>query len=157
MTFLDSAGMGQAARDAGGSYANEMHSRLALQLLLSKLASLWPSPDAMAARVGIVTLFRAQARQMRTMMQKHLILQSVRVSTVDAFQGAEKDVIVVVSSGSGGGSFVADVRRLNVTITRARFHVVFIGDRKMLSSASHEWSEIINACHVTGADQFLME
>jgi superfamily I DNA and/or RNA helicase len=157
LLFLDSAGMGTAARDAGGSYANEMHSRLALQLLLTRLAPLWPSADALAARVGLVTLFRAQAHQLRTLFQKHPVLHSVRISTVDAFQGAEMDVIVVVSSGTGGGQFVADVRRLNVTLTRARYHVIFIGDCKTLRAASHEWREIINACQVIGADNFLME
>jgi superfamily I DNA and/or RNA helicase len=39
-----------------------------------------------------------QVRELRAAFNKHPLLENIRVSTVDAFQGAENDVIVVVTS-----------------------------------------------------------
>jgi len=95
---------------------------------------------------------------------------SVSVCTVDAFQGAEKPLIVVspcrvmpyrplaapASGGAGGGSssavagdssgttFISDPRRLNVTITRARNHCVVVGCGAALCTYP-VWSDIIAA------------
>ncbi|CAM9768245.1 unnamed protein product, partial [Hapterophycus canaliculatus] len=53
----------------------------------------------------------------------HAWQSQVEISTVDAFQGREKDVIIVSTvraAGSRGIGFLADVRRMNVALTRAR-------------------------------------
>lgn len=46
----------------------------------------------------------------------------LQCNTIDAFQGQERDVIIVscVRASSRSLGFVADVRRLNVAITRAK-------------------------------------
>eukprot|EP00286_Rhodomonas_abbreviata_P002181 CAMPEP_0181344178 /NCGR_PEP_ID=MMETSP1101-20121128/32035_1 /TAXON_ID=46948 /ORGANISM="Rhodomonas abbreviata, Strain Caron Lab Isolate" /LENGTH=77 /DNA_ID=CAMNT_0023455965 /DNA_START=35 /DNA_END=265 /DNA_ORIENTATION=+ len=58
-------------------------------------------------------------------------LSSVEVSTVDSFQGREMDVglLSTVRGGSGQGiGFVADIRRMNVALTRARCTMIVVGD-----------------------------
>ena len=57
----------------------------------------------------------------------------VEVATVDGFQGREKEAIVISavrsSEGGGGGvGFLAEPRRMNVAVTRARRHCALIGD-----------------------------
>jgi superfamily I DNA and/or RNA helicase len=68
----------------------------------------------------------------------------VAVSSVDAFQGRETDVVVLscVRSGSGGLGFVADVRRLNVALTRARQSLLIVGDADTLAQNQH-WAALI--------------
>ena len=55
---------------------------------------------------------------------------STKVSTVDAAQGQEADLVIIsfVSANSSGKvGFTDDARRLNVAITRAKAGVVIIG------------------------------
>jgi len=56
---------------------------------------------------------------------------SLEISTVDGFQGREKEAIVIsmVRSSEGGGvGFLADARRMNVAVTRARRHCALVCD-----------------------------
>jgi superfamily I DNA and/or RNA helicase len=57
------------------------------------------------------------------------------VSTVDAFQGAEKNIIIVsVCRSSSPSSFVSSPQRMNVALTRAKRHLVVVGDGSALQT-----------------------
>ncbi|EKX44634.1 hypothetical protein GUITHDRAFT_59672, partial [Guillardia theta CCMP2712] len=55
--------------------------------------------------------------------------------TVDSFQGSESDVVLcscVRSNGGGGCGFLADRRRLNVALTRAKKLLIVVGSASTL-------------------------
>ena len=56
----------------------------------------------------------------------------VKAATVDAFQGREADVVFysLVRTGPSEKKFLADGRRFNVAMSRARRLLVMIGDRR---------------------------
>jgi len=67
----------------------------------------------------------------------HLGLEKPRVNTVDSFQGQEADVVLISlvrSNDRGVVGFLSDYRRLNVAVTRARKHVMLVGDSATISN-----------------------
>ena len=84
--------------------------------------------------VGVISPFRAQCHLLRTELAKQLPrVSNIAIDTVERFQGAERDVILVswVKSKSPG-EFLADEKRLNVTLTRAKKKLILFGNYKCL-------------------------
>ena len=69
---------------------------------------------------------------------------SIKVSTIDAFQGAEKEVIILSTSRSSENAdmdFVGSPTRLNVAVTRAKRQLIVVGNYKALQH-NHIWRKI---------------
>lgn len=124
--FLDTAGSGLAevVDPATRSLSNPGEARL-VAMVVQKLEALGVARSSMA----VVAPYSAQVARLRA------LLPDVEVATVNAFQGRERDVIIVswVRSNSDGTlGFVADPRRLTVSLTRARRGLFQIGDSATL-------------------------
>jgi superfamily I DNA and/or RNA helicase len=65
-------------------------------------------------------------------MNAQEIEKFIEVNTVDSYQGREKDVIIMSTVRSSGMGFVANQRRLNVALTRAKHFVFIVGNSKAL-------------------------
>ena len=92
-------------------------------------------------QIGVVTPYEGQRSYIVNYMQHHGSLKKdmykdIEVASVDAFQGREKDYIIlscVRSNEHQGIGFLNDPRRLNVALTRAKYGVVILGNPKVLS------------------------
>lgn len=61
--------------------------------------------------------------------------KQITVNTVDAFQGQERDVVLVSlvrANDEGQIGFLNDLRRMNVAITRARYKLIILGSATTL-------------------------
>ncbi|CAG8486864.1 9789_t:CDS:10, partial [Acaulospora colombiana] len=92
-------------------------------------------------QIGIITPYEGQRSYVVSYMQfngslRKDLYKEIEVASVDAFQGREKDYIIlscVRSNEHQGIGFLNDPRRLNVALTRARYGVVILGNPKVLS------------------------
>ena len=70
---------------------------------------------------------------------------SVRVSTVDNYQGEEADIVIaslVRGNPNGSIGFVGQPERVNVLLSRARNGMFLIGNKKTLSKRSEVWNNV---------------
>ena len=82
-------------------------------------------------------------------------MPGLEIDSVDGFQGREKEAVVISlvrSNTKGEIGFLADVRRMNVALTRARRKLLVIGDTATLSNHPFyarliEYFESIGAYH----------
>lgn len=83
-----------------------------------------------AADLAIITPYEAQARLLRQLLPVE-VAAGLEIGTVDGFQGREKEAILVDLVRSNDETeigFLADTRRMNVALTRARRFLLVAGD-----------------------------
>jgi superfamily I DNA and/or RNA helicase len=68
----------------------------------------------------------------------------VDVSTVDAFQGDEREVIVISTARTEKSSFVDAKERINVAISRAKRHLIFVTNMNALRE-SDLWCDVFTS------------
>ena len=144
-------GRGASGWPASTKRSNPAEARLALNVYLTlKRLGERPGGDPVAGRVGIITPYRDQLSELRRVFERHA--SDVELNTVDGYQGREKDIIIFscvrAANGTGVG-FLADVRRMNVALTRARVGMFILGSEAALRSNS-KWSSLLQHARATG-------
>ena len=82
-------------------------------------------------------------------MEEH----DVEVNSVDGFQGREKEVIIfssVRAGGSKGIGFLADVRRMNVALTRAKQMMIVVCDVERVGGSNKIWGNLVERARKEG-------
>ncbi|OLL26822.1 putative ATP-dependent helicase [Neolecta irregularis DAH-3] len=140
--FFDVGGREEVGKTR--SVMNRMEINVAIQLY-DRLQADFPKFDG---KIGIVTPYKQQWRELKRQFQNKyggMIFNSVDFNTVDGFQGQEKDIIIFscvrASEGTGIG-FLADVRRMNVALTRAKSSLFILGNVNSLEGNSY-WRALI--------------
>ena len=84
--------------------------------------------------IGVITPYRAQQALIRRRLENlGSAVSGVSVDTVDRFQGGEREVILLSLARSDGvTSFLADRKRLNVSLSRARSKLILLGSAAAL-------------------------
>ncbi|KAH7889474.1 AAA domain-containing protein [Phlebopus sp. FC_14] len=108
---------------------------------VEKIVTKFFKSGVVPSQIGIVTPYEGQRSYIVNYMQfngslKKDLYKEIEVASVDAFQGREKDYIIlscVRSNEHQGIGFLNDPRRLNVALTRAKYGIVILGNPKVLS------------------------
>jgi hypothetical protein len=108
--------------------------------------------------LGIITPWRAQIAQIRqTLLEADMDPDAFTIDTVERYQGGARDVIIVsccVHNSQQMQSLVSLStegidRKLNVALTRAREHVVVLGNASVLST-DERYRSFIDFCRLVG-------
>lgn len=105
--------------------------------------------------IGIITPYRAQTNLLKDILsrikkefkdfyqknsdsnQDKDLRNGFDIGTVDSFQGSDRDIIIYDCVRSGGRiDFIADEKRLNVSLSRAKKLLIIVGDMEFLYSAT---------------------
>ena len=87
-------------------------------------------------QIGIITPYEGQRSYIVSRILKNYTSTDIEVSSVDSFQGREKDYIImscVRSNNNRSIGFLEDPRRLNVSLTRARYGLILVGNASALA------------------------
>jgi len=109
---------------ADSGKARPEEAAVACNILESLVESGVPSSE-----IGVITPYRAQQSLIRSHLSQSRCCNSFfSVDTVDRFQGGEREVIILSLARSDGvTSFLADRKRLNVSLSRARSKLILLG------------------------------
>jgi superfamily I DNA and/or RNA helicase len=133
--YSDPITFGESSAPDGISRVNPAEAQLALQTLHDYLERI--GRDRILYErldIGIISPYKGQVHLLRRMMRQDSYLkpfrQLISINTVDGFQGQERDIILISmvrNNAQGQVGFLADLRRMNVAITRARMKLLIIG------------------------------
>ncbi len=134
--FIDTAGCGfmEHVEKESRSTANRDEGNL-LFLVLEEMETHYGIKVLKSSSIGIITPYKAQLHILRELFEEKPYYQELKenisINTVDAFQGQERDIILISlvrSNDKGEIGFLKDTRRMNVAMTRARKKMVIVGD-----------------------------
>uniref|UniRef100_A0A3Q2QSE6 ATP-dependent helicase RENT1 n=1 Tax=Fundulus heteroclitus TaxID=8078 RepID=A0A3Q2QSE6_FUNHE len=145
MFFYVTQGQEEIA-SSGTSYLNRTEAAN-VEKITTRLLKAGAKPD----QIGIITPYEGQRSYLVQYMQfsgslHTKLYQQVEIASVDAFQGREKDFIIlscVRANEHQGIGFLNDPRRLNVALTRAKYGVIIVGNPKALSKQPL-WNNLLN-------------
>ena len=147
--MVDTAGRGfeESTPEGSDSKQNEGEAELAAAEVERVLAL-----GAAPAEVAVISPYDAQVQRLRHLLAAR-VEEGLEVDTVDGFQGREKEAVVVSlvrSNDTGEVGFLADVRRMNVALTRARAKLVVVGDGATVSRHPF-YADFLRHAEATGA------
>jgi ABC-type branched-subunit amino acid transport system ATPase component len=124
------------APNGGTSLRNDAEVGAAIEVL-ETMSEVLSMSNRTSYSIGVISMYRAQVdafeRALPAPLRDHKIM-NIEFGTVDAFQGREKDAVIVSLVGSDPKrvAFFQEVRRLNVAISRTRELLVLIGNLEEL-------------------------
>ncbi|XP_032916670.1 protein ZGRF1 isoform X6 [Catharus ustulatus] len=142
LCFYSIHGMEQIERD--NSFYNMAEAHFTVKLIQSLIAS-----GIEGAAIGVITLYKSQMYKIQNLLSgvhcEAFEVKPVQVSTVDAFQGAEREIIVLSCVRTRHFGFIDSEKRMNVALTRAKRHLLIVGSLPCLSR-NRLWGRVIHHC-----------
>lgn len=142
---------GCAERTRSRSLENAGEAQICADIVFDLLSS---NPELTGSDIGIITSYNAQIARIQHVLHIDRInanafseqlgeraahVQDIEIKTVDGFEGREKKVIIfsaVRNNNDCDIGFMADSRRLNVALTRAKNALIIVGNKDTFENAT---------------------
>ncbi|MEM9412688.1 MAG: ATP-binding protein, partial [Planctomycetota bacterium] len=129
LTFIDTAGANwhEEQESDGESRFNPQEAEFLIEQIRSATEAGVYEKD-----IAVIAPYSAQVRFIREQADSKLgSVHQVEIDTVDGYQGREKEIVMISLVRSNEKceiGFLADQRRMNVALTRARRRLLIVGD-----------------------------
>ena len=129
VTYIDTAGAAYDEKQPtdSDSRCNPEEAALVVKKVHQLLDAHLPADS-----IAVITPYSAQVELLRQQLP-----DDIEIGSVDGFQGREKEAIIISlvrSNIKGEVGFLAETRRMNVALTRARRKLIVIGDSATITS-----------------------
>uniref|UniRef100_A0A803M9Y6 Uncharacterized protein n=1 Tax=Chenopodium quinoa TaxID=63459 RepID=A0A803M9Y6_CHEQI len=151
-----SDGQESYGRNAGSSSLyNEGEADAAIEIV--KFFQKRYSSEFVGERIGIITPYKSQLSLLRSRFSSVFgssVSSEMEFNTIDGFQGREVDILILSTvrssdtystaskMNSSSIGFVADIRRMNVALTRARLSLWILGNERTLKK-NRDWAALM--------------
>lgn len=116
---------GVETQSYGTSFKNDLEAEIVVKILNNIKMNNIPGSE-----VGVITPYYGQKQLLRD-KTSYMNYNGVRISSVDSFQGSERDFIIlslVRTNENGKFGFLSNENRINVSITRAKKGMIIVGN-----------------------------
>ncbi|TYP94735.1 putative DNA helicase [Fodinibius salinus] len=130
VVFVDTVQLDAAERSRQGSTSKENPEEA---LWVSNMVDNLLRAGAYPSDIAVISPYDDQV----DLLDRKIDVEDLEVKTVDGFQGREKEVIIISLTRSNKDDqigFLKDVRRLNVSLTRAKRKLIVVGDSATVTS-----------------------
>ena len=133
------------------SRSNPDEAAVCVSLYFALLRMALEAGTDLKGKVGIISPYAEQVKVLKSTFEAAGIkitgqLEDIEIATVDSFQGKEKDIIIVSTvracPQANTVGFLADMRRMNVALTRAKSGLFVVGKTHALES-NPVWADLI--------------
>jgi DNA replication ATP-dependent helicase Dna2 len=132
--------------ESSANQKTNVHEATMIADLVARIQKLYAASgrDFNAGSLGIITPYRAQIAQIRSVLEKQGINPAMlTIDTVERYQGGARDIILLSLCTNSLSQLSALIslsdegtdRRLNVALTRAREQVIILGNREILGNS----------------------
>ncbi|CAN1804440.1 TPR and ankyrin repeat-containing protein 1 [Linum perenne] len=148
-SFLNVRGGREEMDDVGHSRRNMSEVAIVLKLL-QNLYKGWSGGSDHKISIGVISPYAAQAIAIRKKLPEKYEKTdgfSVKVKSVDGFQGGEEDIIIISTvrcNKSGAIGFLSNAQRTNVALTRARHCLWILGCATTLINSESVWQRLVH-------------
>lgn len=130
VVFVDTAGRDASERIREGSTSKENPEEA---LLVAQMADNLLRSGLQPEDIAVISPYKDQV----DLLDRKIGTENLEIKSVDGFQGREKEVVIISLTRSNKKNtigFLEDVRRLNVSLTRAKRKLIVIGDSETITS-----------------------
>ncbi|TKB97546.1 AAA domain-containing protein [Pedobacter cryophilus] len=141
--FIDTAGCGFNEKQDGTSLNNIEEAIFLVTHLINYIAKLSENYSVENfPTIAVISPYKTQVHHLRELISQAEELKpynkQISINTIDSFQGQERDVVYISltrSNTQNNIGFLADTRRMNVALTRAKKKLVVIGDSATIAQS----------------------
>ncbi len=130
VVFVDTVGRDAKERTRQGSTSKENpEEALLVTQMVQNLLNSGMAPEDIA----VISPYNDQV----DLLDRKIDAEDLEINSVDGFQGREKEVVLISltrSNSQNAIGFLEDIRRLNVSLTRAKRKLIVVGDSSTITS-----------------------